>query len=157
MRKKKVLVPLDDTTFSLRVVPQVTELFDPDRYEITLLHVESVPSAVTVDDHVVIYADQETASRQAEGLAALQPYARSLEALGYTVTRLVRFGDPVSEIVYVVGEMDYDVIAMATHGRAGIDRILHGSVAQEVVNRVDRPVLLYHAASNNGNHSALGL
>lgn len=40
MRTKKVLVPLDDTTFSRHVLPYVIELFDPEHSEIYLLNVE---------------------------------------------------------------------------------------------------------------------
>ena len=156
MKTKKVLVPLDDTTFSLQVLPYVTELFDPEHSEIFLLHVEKPPNAVTVDEQVVVYADQATASMKAEGLRTLHPYVRSLEALGFPVTPIVAFGDPAREIQHIADEMNFDVIAMTTHGREGIDRVLHGSVAREVISHANRPVLLYRASSVNGDESTLG-
>lgn len=113
-------------------------------------------NAVTVDEQVVIYADQATASMKAEGLRTLHPYVRSLEALGFPVTPIVAFGDPAQEIQHIADEMNFDVTAMTTHGREGIDRFLHGSVAREVINHANPPVLLYRASSVNGDDSALG-
>ncbi|MBI3966941.1 MAG: universal stress protein, partial [Chloroflexi bacterium] len=37
---------------------------------------------------------------------------------------------------------DFDLIAMATHGRTGVARWLFGSVADQVVRTTDEPVLL---------------
>jgi len=36
----------------------------------------------------------------------------------------------------------HDLIVMGTHGRTGLDRLLLGSVAQEVVRKSPKPVLL---------------
>lgn len=143
MKANRVLIPLDDSDFSLNVLPHVTRLLEPEKNEILLLHVEHAPDAVMIDEHVVIYADQEQASKQGESRAALQPYVRDLEELGYRVTPLVSFGDPAGEIERIAEEREIDLIAMATHGRTGVARLLRGSVAQHVVSHVDIPVLLY--------------
>ena len=37
----------------------------------------------------------------------------------------------------------HDLIALATHGRSGLARILLGSVADKVLRRADVPVLVY--------------
>lgn len=155
MRANKVLVPLDDSEFGLRVLPYVTRLLEPDKNELYLLHVEEVPDAVVVDEHVVVYADQVTASARADCLATLQPYVRGLEEMGYRVTPLVAFGDPATEIERLAVEEEFDLIAMATHGRTGIARMLRGSVAQHVINHVDVPVLLYRVPHDDDG-GALG-
>jgi len=41
-------------------------------------------------------------------------------------------------------EMDADVIAMVTHGREGVSRLLMGSVVDKVVRNASAPVLLGH-------------
>lgn len=143
MKANRVLVPLDASDFGLHVFPHVTRLLEPDRTEIYLLHVEPAPEAVTIDEHVVVYADQATASVRAESLVALQPYVRGLESLGYEVAPLVAFGEPATEIERTAVEKDVDLIAMATHGRTGVARLLRGSVAQQVASRAEVPVLLY--------------
>jgi nucleotide-binding universal stress UspA family protein len=145
MKANRVLIPLDESDFSLNVLPQVTRLFSPMLSDLVLLHVAPEPREVTVDERVVIFADQAAESAKANALVNLLPCVRGLEELGYRVTPMVTFGNPASEIERTAKAKDVDIIAMATHARAGLDRWLHGSVAQEVVNTVDVPVLLYHA------------
>lgn len=156
MKANRVLIPLDDSEFGLNVLPHVTRLLEPEKNDLFLLHVEPAPNAVTVDEHVVVFADQAAASMQAESLAAIQPYVRSLEALGYHVKPIVSFGDPVSEIERLVEDYNIDLVAMATHGRKGLSRLFHGSVAQTVVQNVDVPVLLYRVFADDADEGALG-
>jgi nucleotide-binding universal stress UspA family protein len=50
-------------------------------------------------------------------------------------------GDPVSEILSAAKESDCDLIVMGTHGRAGLGRLLTGSVAEQVLRKAPCPVL----------------
>ncbi len=145
MKINKVLIPVGDSDFSLHVLPHITRLLEPAKNELILLHVAPTPSGVTVDEQVVVYAEQEAASMEAESIATIQPYVRSLEEIGYHVTPVVSFGDPAKEIERFVAERDIDLVAMATHGRTGLARMILGSVAQQVVSHVDAPVLLYRS------------
>lgn len=156
MTKKKVLVPIADSEFSLHVLPYVTRLLEPDRNELILLHVAPVPGPVIVEERVLVYADQETASLEAERRSSLQPYVRALEKIGYTVTPVVSFGDAASEIERFVDEENVDLVAMCTHGRTGLERMLLGSVAQHVVHHVDIPVLLIRPSAEEPSNGAVG-
>lgn len=49
----------------------------------------------------------------------------------------------------VAAHWEADVIAMATHGRGGLTRLLMGSTASEVIAITDRPVLLHRPTSVN--------
>ncbi len=155
MKNNKVLVPVDETNFSLCVLPYLTYLLEPAKTELYLLHVAPVPHAVTVGEQVLVYADQETASVEAESRTALQPYVRSLEEIGYHVAPFVSFGDPAKEIERFVTEKEIDLVAMTTHGRTGLARAMLGSVAQHVLNHVDIPVLLYKANARDADESTL--
>ena len=155
MKANRVLIPLDDSTFSLNVLPHVTRLLEPENTDLYLLHVEPNPESVVVDERVVVYADQAAASIQSNSLDTLRPFVHSLEELGYHVTPLVTFGDPASEIERYTADRDIDLIAMATHGRTGLSRFWRGSVAQDVIGRVEVPVLLYRAVPEE-DESALG-
>jgi nucleotide-binding universal stress UspA family protein len=42
-------------------------------------------------------------------------------------------GDPATEIVRYARDAGMDVIVMGTHGRTGVDRLLMGSVAEQVL------------------------
>jgi len=50
-------------------------------------------------------------------------------------------GRPSREIVSVAREEGVDCIVMGTHGRAGIDRLILGSVAERVVRTAPVPVV----------------
>jgi nucleotide-binding universal stress UspA family protein len=58
-------------------------------------------------------------------------------------TRLeVRHGTPVTEIVGCAQAVGADLIAMTTHGRSGLGRLLFGSVAESVLRHAEIPVFL---------------
>lgn len=47
-------------------------------------------------------------------------------------------------IINFADEADADLIAVATHGRTGFAHLLLGSIAEDVVNHAQRPVLTFH-------------
>jgi len=51
------------------------------------------------------------------------------------VQYLLAEGDPATEILRVARETKCDLIVMGTHGRTGLNRLLMGSVAEEVVRK----------------------
>jgi nucleotide-binding universal stress UspA family protein len=53
---------------------------------------------------------------------------------------LVR-GDPAAEIVRLARKAKCDLIVMGSHGRTGLQRLLMGSVAEEVARNAHCPVL----------------
>jgi nucleotide-binding universal stress UspA family protein len=50
-------------------------------------------------------------------------------------------GDPAEVILKYIASEKVDLVIMGTHGRKGLDRILFGSVANEVVKNSPAPVL----------------
>lgn len=44
-------------------------------------------------------------------------------------------------IIHFAEEVDADLIAVATHGRTGLSHLLSGSIAEDIVNHANRPVL----------------
>jgi nucleotide-binding universal stress UspA family protein len=60
-------------------------------------------------------------------------------------------GSPSRKIVRYAERKECDLIAMGTHGRGGIDRLLLGSVAERVVRSSEVPVLTVRVGSENGN------
>lgn len=165
-----LLVPLDGTDFSRKILDQVRTLFAPDRFRVALLHVAQRPTyyqlpyqpgAVGPDYTLYAYDSGGEPFRETDR-AAYQPPApytgavddehrgrleRELERElsvfrneGYEATATVHFGDPVAEILAAARDPSIAAIAMATHGRTGLGRLFQGSVAQDVLKRLDRPV-----------------
>ena len=54
-------------------------------------------------------------------------------------------GEPAAEIIRLARELGANLIAMGTHGRSGLGRILLGSVAEAVLRRAPCPVLTLRA------------
>lgn len=159
MNSRKVLVPLDGSVPSRSALTTVEDLFDPATTLVTLLHVAPVPEAVPVKvpEPVVlgtelrwpregrgptVYSSQEWESARANVLPLMDEDAERLRSVGFTVTRVVRFGDPATEIADQVEHEGYDAVVMATHGRSGLSRAVMGSVAEQVLRQVLAPVVM---------------
>lgn len=54
----------------------------------------------------------------------------------------VRFGDPVRVLQQVAVDYDADTIVVGTHGRRGVERLLLGSVASDLVKVARLPVIV---------------
>jgi nucleotide-binding universal stress UspA family protein len=82
-----------------------------------------------------------------------EEYPEARENLGRFTTHSSRVrlehrlvvGDPVEEICRVAEEAGARLIVMGTHGRAGLNRFLVGSVAEQVVRKAPCPVLTVRA------------
>jgi nucleotide-binding universal stress UspA family protein len=54
-------------------------------------------------------------------------------------------GDPAAEIVRAAQETAADLVVLGSHGRTGLQRLLMGSVAEQVIRRASCPVLTVKA------------
>ncbi|SEJ17470.1 Nucleotide-binding universal stress protein, UspA family [Deinococcus reticulitermitis] len=80
-----------------------------------------------------------------EGGEALRRAEAALASLGEG--EVVTSGQPADEILNRAESGAFDLIVMGTAGRAGLERLLLGSVAEAVVRGSPIPVLTVHAAS----------
>lgn len=160
MSTHRVLIPLTDSTISQQIVPVIQHLFDAENTSLVLLSVVQpmVPansplfsttgysSYVETLDHpqILDYEDwlHQWERHQQELKTSLSAVQRRLQAAGFQVTLILRTGDPVQEIVTHAEAGDYDLLAMATHGRTGLSRYMLGSVAEKVLRNVSIPLLL---------------
>jgi len=131
--KTRILIPLDGSEAGEAVLPALYPLIRAHRVESTLFHAAETP--------------EEAATAQ----VYLEKRRKILESQGVATRILIGSGSPVEEILSQAETGGYDVIAMATHGRTGLDRVLMGSVAEEVVRRSRLPVLLSRNGAPMGN------
>ena len=138
---KTILVPLDGSAGSESVLWTVGELARAQGARVRLLRVAAAATVIrAADERVVAFADQETARVEHEEAAYLKHAARDLA--GIPVETVVRFGDPAAEIVSEAEASGADLVAMATHQRSGVARVLKGSVAERVERAATVPVVL---------------
>ncbi len=136
---KRVLVPLDGSPVAESIIPFILEIAGPLEMQVTLVRV-IVPTPPVAVDGIVAIDDVEKLREEAETYLAAA--ASELRAKGVRVTTIVRRGEPVGEILAAASAADADLIAMTTHGRSGLSRLLFGSIAAAVLTRAEIPVFL---------------
>lgn len=164
MTKLRILAPNDGSAFCRQIYPHLLKFFPPEHTQLILLRVGEAPEGLTPqpprpsgfdvtmtayaserDANLArhpIYASQEWESAVAEIRNELASDIHLLSQAGYEVELEVRFGDRGEEIVKFVENQDIDAIAMTTHWRTGIQKLIFGSVAQYVAARVTVPILM---------------
>lgn len=137
----RVLVPLDGSTLAEVVLPFVRRLGSLRGTTVVVLQV--VPPtpvvAMEVPAPAIVEAD-ESAREEAERY--VQTVAGRLRAQGLDAEPHTKLGDPARVILDAVRELRVELIAMTTHGRTGLGRLLFGSVAEQVLRRSPVPVFL---------------
>ncbi len=137
---RKMLVPLDGSELAECVLPHARAIARGCAVkEIVLLRVVEPPptmGAEGIDVVALQQADQEAAGTY---LARIES---ELNAEGFRVSSHVLAGRAAEAIGEFVHNNEVDLIALATHGRSGIGRLVFGSVADRVVRSASVPVLL---------------
>lgn len=138
---KRVVIPLDGSPLAEGILPFIMQIAGPLDMEVVLVRaMPPIPPEVIEGSRQVVVED--VPARLAEARTYLTPLADELKAKGVRVRVEARHGDPVSEIVGAARDNDADLIAMTTHGRSGLGRVLFGSVAEAVLRRAEIPVFL---------------
>jgi len=139
---KRILLPLDGTEESMKVIPMVSQLAVLHDAEITLFYDEF---GVSEDQFV----DDQAEQAQARIEAVKDAFA---EARIKVKLQMTRFKNPAEEIVRMVDELDIDLVAMATHGRTGLSRLVFGSVTEQFLHNSKCPLLTLSTAPT-GNYN----
>ncbi len=141
---KRALIPLDGSPVAETVIPFILEIAGPLDMEVVLLRVVQPTPPVVIEGsrHVEV---EDVEARRTDAQEYLAPIAVELRGKGVRVETQVRRGIPAEEIVAAAREAGADLIAMSTHGRGGLGRLVFGSVAQAVLRHADVPVFLMRA------------
>lgn len=106
-----------------------------------LFPADAVDAIAGFNPKVDIDAELQRLRAHVEACAVERVRAQGPIAIG-RVRVHVRVGAPAEEIVQLAGDLDADLIVVATHGRRGAKRLLLGSVAESVVRNAPCPVLV---------------
>ena len=123
IRELRILLPLDGSADAESVLAAVLPLAQRCPLRLTLLSV-----------------DPEAAAPRASK-AYLEKARRALQGPGIETRTAVCAGDPATAIVARASATRADLIAMATHGRSGVSRLLLGSVTESVLRRTPVPLI----------------
>ena len=139
----QVIVPLDGSAFAETVLPYATTLARGMRLDATLLRVlpddePTFSDSVSLVDMLAVIQGK-TAEGATNYLAAV---ARRVRASGLQVDEVLLRGKASSRITEYAQGTGHGLIALTTHGRSGVSRLLLGSVAEAVVRGSGCPVLV---------------
>ncbi len=140
MKLQTVLIPLDGSLLAEAVLPKAVEFAEGSPAKLLLLRATEAHTVLT--DPARAQAD---AVREAEEY--LGQIGDRLGALGINDVQVsVWYGPAASAIVEAARLYKVDLIAMTTHGRSGLGRLVFGSVAESVLRGTTTPILLIRVA-----------
>ncbi|MBI2080393.1 MAG: universal stress protein [candidate division NC10 bacterium] len=137
----RILVPLDGSPLAETILPVAEEWAREEGAEVVVLRSVQARTAPNGDEREARVRAVE------EGEAYLKGVAARMERRGLPQVRWgVSEEEPVAAIAHAARD-GVDLIAMATHGRGGLSRLLLGSVAEAVIRAAGVPVLLIRGQS----------
>lgn len=122
---QRIMVPLDGSDLAQNALDHAVDLARALGATLVLLHVRTSHTG-----------SKEAARRYLEFVQA------QVASQGVPIELVVASGAIAASIIRAADEEHIDLIAMATHGRTGLQRAVRGSVAEEVLRRSNKPVLL---------------
>ena len=147
----KILVPLDGSKLAEGVLTHVQDLAQRYGSEVILIEVVPPLSKLVMEIEAVSMGEARagpeaaTAVAKAERESAhsyLEGVARRLRGESIRVRAEILAGEAGDAIVAFAHSEVMDLIAMSTHGRSGLGRLVYGSVADHVLRHAGAPVLL---------------
>jgi nucleotide-binding universal stress UspA family protein len=125
-----ILVPLDGSDLARRALPYAAALAKAARARLILLHA---------------YVPGRSGSKtdpELDTIMELSDLAGDLRQQGINSSTWLVYEDAGPAIVQAVVDLSASLIVMSTHGRGGLRRLLHGSVAEYLLRQVSVPVML---------------
>lgn len=136
-----IVLTTDLSAESRRAFAPVRELAGRLGLDVTLIAVlEDLPFEPTAGSLMAVYPDRQQLRSDWE-----RELAKLKAELGAVCKRaeVIDAADVSQAIVKFAREQKADYVAMATHGRSGLRRLLLGSVAELVIRHAHVPVILY--------------
>lgn len=142
-RIKRILVPIDFSTSSLRSLRYAIGFAHPIKARLTLLHV--VPESIGGSHHVTPQLERIQCQAINRARSSLMELTKE-ESFGQVSSTIrVTSGIPFDQITRAAEAFACDMIIIATHGRTGFKRALMGSTAENVARYARCPVLVVRA------------
>lgn len=143
---KKILLALDGSDLSEGIIPFVEDLAKAGRAQVTVLYVSNPEENPAV---------AKARFKGALPSAYLNGIVGNLKDAGIAADSLELSGKPADEIVNLAKKKKCDLIAMSTHGRSGIGRLVYGSTTDKVIHATGLPMLLNKPQAKRAANGAL--
>lgn len=147
---QRILVPLDGVVAHEPALPVAIEL--ASAFQATIHLVLVIPTLATLSGGQAVSGMLlPTTTRavldlaQQEARDYLDQILVQCHAKGVNATAEILRGDAAPMVLRLAEHLNIDLIVMASHGRAGLDALLAGSVAARIAGRMERALLLMRA------------
>ena len=142
---KRILMPFDGSACSRRALVEAARLARFCSGTLRVLHIVDPVKHVTGFERPEVYTDEihPALIRAGEDLLAQAREAAAAEGVEIEACLVESRGAPVAQlIVEQASAWEADLLVLGTHGRRGVQRVLMGSDAEQVVRTAPVPVLL---------------
>jgi len=132
----KIMLGLDESSFSQQAVQSVIEEFRPRGTEVQVVHVIEPISAYFSAEwfpHFVPQVEKIEKDRLKEASALVEKVCEKLRKAGFRNSKAILRGDPKAALLDRASEWKPDLIVVGSHGLKGLNRLLMGSVSDAVV------------------------
>ncbi len=137
---RRILAPLDFSLTSLRALKIAVPLAKESSARLVLLNVvEPNPYPTGMEGAILVTPD---ANLEQNAKKELPQVARRFVPKSIRVTSLVARGRAADVIVETAEKKGVDLIVLSTHGHTGLNRLLMGSTAEQVVRTAKCPVFV---------------
>ena len=141
----RILIPLDGSKTAEQVLPYARTLANKLKAAVELMGViDIVEFAVHISAERARYLEKMIEQEERSSMDYLKGIAATFPGLG--VNCVIEKGRAAEAIIDRAAADKGTLIAMATHGRSGIDRWVLGSVAEKVLRATNNPLLLVKGA-----------
>lgn len=138
---EKIVAPLDGSAFAASVIPHVMALVQVMGAQVTLLRVMVRDAATPVAVNPLDWQLQKT-----EAQTYLDEMSSRLTTvIGDQPQTVVLEGRAADRIIEYAQQTDCDLVALSSHGQSGLHGWNVSSIAQKVIHRVGKSILLVRA------------
>jgi nucleotide-binding universal stress UspA family protein len=142
MSFQRILIAVDGSPIATHAADVGIELARSLGGEVALIHIVDPAQHWAPESGVPAAELLKRAEQDARRLLAEFGPRATLQA---PPLEFVQVGKPAAEIVKAARDWPADIIVIGSHGRAGLGRLLLGSVAEGVVRHASCPVLVVRA------------
>jgi len=140
---------LDGSELAERVLPAVTELAQKLDLEVILMRAYAIPyGAYSAGEgfYDPVHLETLLTMVKQEAFEYLETKVAELQRQGLSkVSFVAKEGLSADEIIKLARETPANLVAMSSHGRSGVKRLVLGSVTETVVRHSGDPVLVLRA------------
>ncbi|MBC7610400.1 MAG: universal stress protein [Polaromonas sp.] len=138
-----ILVPVDGSTTSNQAIEKTIAMAQAFKSTVTLVSVVDLYAFAGLGIDAAYGQVEYLAAAHAEAKLAIETAKPRFERLGIAVAASVVEGQVIYKtILEAAGAANADLIVMGSHGRKGLEKLVLGSVAAQVLSHTLLPVMI---------------